>query len=148
MKKWISLMMVLLLSVAVGCGGDDKDKDKDKDKDGKDKATQKDGGTPDAEVTETAVIICGSCGVAGAKDHKCDAAAEKCEHGHCGFAEGSALCCTKASLADTEGKMFCKACGEEAGGEACCKDDAEVCADCKLHKGSPLCCKLTKIDGH
>ncbi len=34
---------------------------------------------------------------------------------------------------------LCGKCGEEKGGDACCKEGAEKCSACGLHKGSPGC---------
>lgn len=39
---------------------------------------------------------------------------------------------------------LCSDCGHQAGADDCCSADAEVCASCELHKGSPGCCKMEK----
>ena len=38
----------------------------------------------------------------------------------------------------------CVKCGETAGSEKCCAEDAAKCTKCGLHKGAPGCCRIGK----
>jgi hypothetical protein len=49
-----------------------------------------------------------------------------------------------AAVSETETTLaivYCGKCGEVRDTEKCCREGADVCADCGLHKGSPMCCK-------
>ncbi len=63
--------------------------------------------------------------------------------GVCSMASVSfAQCCAGGAKKDAAEKVAtetCPKCGELAGSEKCCKDGAEICAGCGLHKGSPGC---------
>ncbi|MDA7977700.1 MAG: hypothetical protein MPJ50_02885 [Pirellulales bacterium] len=37
---------------------------------------------------------------------------------------------------------LCADCGQQKDTNKCCAEDAETCESCKLHKGSPGCCKM------
>jgi len=49
-----------------------------------------------------------------------------------------------SSNAKVDTVTLCGDCGQIKGAEVCCKKDAEACAGCELHKGSPGCCKIEK----
>jgi hypothetical protein len=44
---------------------------------------------------------------------------------------------------DAKGEMdYCGSCGEVAGTDECCAEDAVKCSKCNMTENSPLCCKL------
>ncbi len=50
-----------------------------------------------------------------------------------------AQCCSASKAKAEVSAQVCPKCGEVAKSAECCKADADVCAACGLHKGSPGC---------
>ena len=64
----------------------------------------------------------------------------------CGAAdEGTSSSTTTAVVDHSDHVHYCAACGEEAGNDNCCSDEAEKCDGCGLNKGSALCCKGVEV---
>ena len=64
----------------------------------------------------------------------------------CGAAdEGTSSSTTTAAVDHSDHVHYCAACGEEAGNDNCCSDEAEKCESCDLNKGSALCCKGVEV---
>lgn len=125
MKKWLLClpMLGLLVVLTAGCGTE----------------TDMETSNVNADVENASMAVCGKCGneaVEGCCSEGTDCSA-------CAFKEGSALCCTGVEQMEGE---YCLKCGQAAGSEVCCAEDAEECSLCGMSKGAPLCCKVKKSD--